>query len=56
MPHPALSCLHTHTAAAADPPRVPVGPGNATITSLDLSHNKIADRGVKAIAKLLDDR
>ena len=29
---------------------------NFTITSLDLSHNKIADRGVKAIAKLLDDR
>ena len=26
------------------------------MTSLDLSHNKIADRGVKAIARLLDDR
>ena len=23
--------------------------GNATITALDLSHNKIADRGVKAV-------
>ena len=30
--------------------------GNSTLTSLDLSHNKIADRGVKAIARLLDDR
>ena len=30
--------------------------GNMTITALDLSHNKIADRGVKALAKLLDDR
>ena len=27
--------------------------GNSTITALDLSHNKIADRGVKTIAKLL---
>ena len=29
---------------------------NATITSIDLSHNKIADRGVKALAKLLNER
>lgn len=27
--------------------------GNATITSLDLSHNKIADRGVKAVSPFI---
>ena len=29
---------------------------NISITNLDLSHNKIADRGVRALAKLLDNR
>ena len=29
---------------------------NLSVTHLDLSHNKIADRGVRALAKLLDSR
>jgi hypothetical protein len=30
--------------------------GNLSVTHLNLSHNKVADRGVRALAKLLDQR
>ncbi len=29
---------------------------NLSVTHLNLAHNKVADRGVRALAKLLDQR